>query len=194
MFLTLPKNSKPSKSTSGDSYRPVLQCAELREHDGRWELVVTDSFRLAHVRLEVHESPDGPQQISAGPISPEALKALEKTGAFYADEYVSPCDQSGQQTGQKFDRPYGQGDFPQWDNLMPDQQDGPCIGLDAEFLYKLAESLGAKLRKDGATTNRVILRFQADSDRRINPLRPMIVTTPTTPDTVGLLMPVRTDV
>jgi len=199
MYATLPKNSKPSKSASKDQTRPVLTHAELRETtridsdagervaDG-WELVTCDSYQLARVRLSVTEE-ESREPLTAGPISSEALKAIEKTGSFRANSTIEPCNERGVPTGLSFARP-DVGTFPNWDQLAPDVDPGAfSIGLDAELLYSLAQSLGAKQRG----RCHVSLTFVTGKDGMPNALRPITVKAKGNPDASGILMPVRLD-
>lgn len=190
MYAVLPKGAKPSKSVSKDQTSPVLTHAELREHDGGWELVMTDSYQLARVKLSVKGEHDG-EELTAGAISTDALKAIEKTGAFYANGTVEPCNPYGVKSGLSFART-DLGKFPSWDQLEPDIAPGAfAIGLDAELLYQLAQSLGAK-SSSGA---RVRITFVTDANGQPNPLRPMRVEAigGSALESRGLLMPIRLD-
>jgi len=191
MFLALPKGSKPSKSISTDATRPTLTHAELRQADtGDWELCATDSYQLARVALIRDDSSDITEPV-AGSISADALKAIEKSGGFRATETtIEPCDRNGLPTGATFARTDA-GQFPRWDSLEPDNGAQPfSIGVDAELLFRLAQSLGSKERSGV----RVKLTFVTGPDGNPNPVRPITVRPLTDNGSSGLLMPVRCDV
>lgn len=189
-YAVLPKGAKPSKSVSKDQTRPVLTHAELRQPaDGTgWELVTTDSYQLARIPLSVKtvDGSDG-EPLTAGAISTDALKAIEKAGAFRANGSIEVCDTFGRPTGQTFTRE-DPGKFPQWDSLMPAEDiDEFTIGLNAEILYQLAQALGAKSRGKC----HVALTFTNNPEtHQPNPLRPIRVRAQDG-EACGLLMPVR---
>ena len=203
MYAVLPKGAKPSKSVSKDQTRPVLTHAELRQTteivDGErkptgWELIMSDSYQLARVKLSVMDADNAfTPELVPGPISTDALKAIEKStaGAFTANGTVDPRNSNGAVAGPSFARE-DPGRFPQWDALMPEHTGHEfAIGLDAELLYQLAQSLGAKDRGKC----QVRLTFTSRDDGTPNPLRPMVVTAHggNALEGQGLLMPVRID-
>lgn len=116
MYAILPDNARPSKSLSTDKTRPVLMAAELRETGDGWEIVTCDSYQLACVALEVRE--DDGEPLIAGPISGEALKAIEKSRAFRANGTIEPCALDGRSLGQSFAQPEV-GAFPNWETVKP---------------------------------------------------------------------------
>ena len=189
-YALLPKGAKPSKSVSKDQTRPVLTHAELRQSaDGTgWELCTTDSYQLARIPLSVKTADglDG-EPLTAGAISSDALKAIEKAGGFFANGTVQPCDELGRTTGQSFVRE-SPGAFPKWESLEPAPDiEEFTIGLDAEILYQLAQALGSKERG----RCQVAITFTNDPNtHRPNPLRPMRVRAKDG-EAHGLLMPVR---
>jgi hypothetical protein len=188
MYAILPPRSKPSKSTSTDKTRAVLQHAELRETADGWELVTCDSYQLARVALETKERPGDETPLIAGPISPDALKAIEKSRAFRANGTVEPCDPWGLATGQTFTRP-DVGTFPQWDQLAPEAPaEEFLIGLDAKKLYELSQSLGA----EKFIVLRVDLGADKNGQRPHSQRRPIAVGT-NAGGFPGLLMPVKFD-
>lgn len=193
MYAVIPGKCKPSKSASTDRTRPILNHGELRQcKDGSWELVTCDSYQLARVPLEVKD-PDNAftPELTAGPITPEALKAAEKAGAFTANGTVDPVTPHGSTTGQSFTRPSTDqlGQFPNWDQLKPEEPfDGDefTITLDPKLLLSLAQSLGAKK----VITLRVDLKPEKDNARPSWQRRPIMCSVDGV-DFNGLLMPVR---
>ncbi len=124
MYAVLPKGSKPSKTVSKDQTRPILTDAELQQtQDGGWELLATDSYQLARIPLTVRDNDSSDEPLTPGPISTEALKAIEKTGAFRANGSVVPVDSGfGRDAGPSYPRETRdtRGQYPNVDQLMPD--------------------------------------------------------------------------
>ncbi len=84
-MAALPQGAKVTQATSSDETRPQLRCAWLVHLKAGWALVASDSYRLAVVPLQVGDAK------AAGlrpdyPIPPEALKEIEKGGAFRIDK------------------------------------------------------------------------------------------------------------
>lgn len=82
-FAQLPGKSKPSKTAAKpNTTRPLLEQAFLTQDgkgkDARWVLVTTDSYALSVVPLEVSNE----KAVRETLIPPEALRAIEKAGAF----------------------------------------------------------------------------------------------------------------
>jgi hypothetical protein len=202
-YAVIPNKAKVSKSVSTDQTRPALCSAELRLKGDQWVLEATDSYQLARVPLHV-EKDEGPE-LTEGPIPMDALKSIEKTGAFVANGHVQAVDaRNGQPAGPIFARPTraegypvpadALGKWPDTDQLMPEYVAGDTveIGLDAELLYRLAQALG----KTGGTAKvrrvKVTVPLSESSGRRPNGayqmLRPMLVEVD---GSEGLLMPIR---
>ncbi len=179
MFATLPKGCKPSKMLSRDKHRPILCSANLRCHEGAWEIVGTDSFKLGIIPLEIDDRcPE--LGLTEGAISAEALKAVEKSGHFATtDTTVTPLSRFGVPDGPVYGRTADIGQFPRPDQLFPDRNGEIVVGLDAKYLYELAQALGS---------NVVYIQFTEDKAGRINPLRPVTVKTS---NGVGIQMTVR---
>ncbi len=198
MHLKLPPGAKPSKVLSKDQSRPVLTRGELAEvtkllEDGTrertgWELQCTDSYRLSRVPLSISGEATDDSEITAGPISGDALRMIEKHGGFRADaEHVEVIDKSGRVVV-TYDRERA-GDFPypNIDAVTPEPEHYVDIGLNAKFLYELAQALGSR-----DTTVRI--RLSLNERGEVNPLRPFVVTANMHETGTGVLMPVRLNV
>lgn len=186
MYAVIPGKAKPSKSLSTDKTRPILQHAELRETDDGWELVTCDSYQMARVKLEISE--DNGEPLTPGPISMDALKAIEKSRGFTANGSVTPCDRYGTPAGPSYPRP-DVGTFPQWDQLTPEaplDSDALVIGLDAKLLAALEQSLAT----DSYRGSHVYLRLDLSKVKDGAYLKPLAVSR-NGRDFDGLLMPVR---
>lgn len=84
-FARLPQGAKPSRGTWKDDTRaPQLRhgfvTKEGRGKSARWVLVVTDTYGMAVLPLDV--TGELPVNGKGAFIPPEALKAIDKTGAF----------------------------------------------------------------------------------------------------------------
>jgi hypothetical protein len=78
-FAVLPEDARPSKATSKDRTRPALTGAKLcQDPDGGWQLVATDSYQVCLFPLKVY----GDAGLQECWLDAEALKAIEKSGAF----------------------------------------------------------------------------------------------------------------
>lgn len=194
--------SKPPKvaaAASRDVSRPALTAAWFDDTAG--ELRATDSY-LA-VRMPV--SPDYGD--TAGWVSVDTLERSRKrdAGAVALNGAATVYDPAGSldpvepEQAERcavatFPRP-DLGQFPNLEQLWPEDRDGFTVGLNAGFLKRLADALGA----DDSV---VELTFQSDRNDRPDPLRPILVRTKdhssergdgctgvAAPE--GLLMPVR---
>lgn len=199
MIATLPKGSKPTKGASSDEKRPILCRGELVELGAdQWVLDVTDSYKLVRIPLTLHEWDDTPELVG-GPVSADALKAIEKSGAFTADvDTVSPWQ--NQKVGgflpadgaPAFARAGGDwdGQFPQVANLMPDGEVLFRFGFNAALLLELVQSVGPLGKSGGGAT--VVFEYRARNfDAQVN----VHATTVSVDEhrEVGLIMPIRVD-
>lgn len=82
--VRLPQGAKPSRGASRDTTKPVLTygyvAKEGRGQSARWVLVVTDNYGMTVLPLDVIGKL--PIDGKGAFIPPEALKAIDKTGAF----------------------------------------------------------------------------------------------------------------
>lgn len=147
MYATLPSKAKPSKCAAkperGVFPRPHFGRVQLHQTpDGGWELLSTDSYKLARVRLEIHEEDErGP--LTPGPISLDAMKAIERAGGFHANSHVVPVDKFGRDAGPTFARVDDGLPFPDCDQLMPETTgDEFTFAVSAKRLHELAEAFG----------------------------------------------------
>lgn len=77
---------------------------------------------------------------------------------------MEPCNSHGVPVGQTFTRPTDVGNFPSWDQLMPEapaKGDEFLLRIDAKKLYELAQSLGA----DKGITLRLNIPANPDGER-----------------------------
>jgi hypothetical protein len=186
MYAKLPKKAKPSKVASKDATRPALQQASLVCDDGNWTLLVTDSYKL--VRLPVSVSNEAPGEVEAGIIPLDALKAVEKTGAFTANDAITPMDDIGRVAGPTYARTE-QGPFPNCDNLIPVH--GPnvlTLRFNPEHLWAMAQALGQAPNAKGSQAT-IELDVDLDLAKDGEYLKPFVVRRPVGGD--GLLMPIR---
>jgi hypothetical protein len=199
MYAVLPTKAKPSKSISKDETRPHLTHANLvRDGDSDWTLLATDGYQLVRVPVYVMERAAG-HPLEPGPIPADALKAIEKAGAFTANKQIVPVDPAnGQPVGPAFERTV-EGKFPNFDMLWPVHEGRRlCLRFNASLLWSMAQSLG--ITTNGSVRDQTIelevdlgqARTSADNRDVEEYLRPIIVRRPTG-DIMGdgLLMPVR---
>lgn len=168
-------NTKPPKveaAASTDQSRPVLAAVYLDAE--RAELQVTDSYIAARVPVEV-----GADEVS-GFITPEAVKLSRKRDAggirVNGSVQVMPYGWDGDAeveplvTFPREDR----GQVPNYEQLWPVNPPVFRVGLNAGFLKRLADALGAE---DGAVE--IAFPAFAGPDGTLstepNPLRPMVV-------------------
>ena len=168
------KPAKVSAAAGRDWSRPALTHVYFDAEAG--ELRATDSYIA--VRMPV--SPDYGD--TSGWVSTDALERSRKAdagglglnGAAVAygpagdTEPVEPDDISRRGVA-SFPRP-DVGTPANLEQLWPQDRDGFTVGINAGFLKRLADALGAK---DGV----VELTFQADNQDRPNPLRAILVRT-----------------
>lgn len=187
----IPSGVKVEKVCSRDTSRPVLAAPAIVEWQGGKALAATDSYKLVVFPLTAEEG-DG---LEVGGLSLELVREAVKdehasivsTGAGGVTE-LETFD--GKRSARNVD-----GQFPAVEKLMPDQGANLEvfeIGLNARFLFDLAQSMGVDV---------VAVSFTNDTNGRPNPLRPMIVRPQAASakrgvevrrDARGLLMPVRT--
>ncbi len=148
-YLELPWGSKFHHALSNDETRPTLTCAHLRKQGDDWELLGSDSYMLARVRLTL--VPDaGPDPVE-GPISAAAMRAISKAGAFRADSDTVQvlCRHGGTPTGVRFDRHKLEKSLGEIsDKLWRHDEPTLTFALSPRLLELLARSLGGH-RLDG---------------------------------------------
>jgi hypothetical protein len=199
MIAVLPKGSKPTKGASSDETRPILCRGELVELGAdQWVVDVTDSYKLVRIPLDVKEWDDTPALV-AGPVSADALKAIEKAGAFTADaDTVSPWQVQKHggflpaDGAPAFARAGAdcEGQFPNVGQLMPDGDVVYRFGLNAALLLELVQSVGP-LGKSGRGAT-VVFEYRARNfDSQVN-VHATTVSVGEHRD-VGLIMPIRVD-
>lgn len=199
MIATLPKGSKPTKGASSDDTRPILCRGELVDLGAdQWVLDVTDSYKLVRIPLTLHKW-EGTPALVGGPVSADALKAIEKSGAFTADaDTVSPWQNEKiggfvpADGAPAFARDGAdcEGQYPQFDKLIPDGDVVYRCGLNAALLLELVQSVGP-LGKSGRGAT-VVFEYRAvNFGAQVN-LRPVTVSVGEHCD-VGLIMPIRVD-
>lgn len=200
MIAVLPKGSKPTKGASSDETRPILCRGELVDLGAdSWVLVVTDSYKLVRIPLTLQKW-DGTPELIAGPVSADALKAIEKSGAFTASvDTVEPWQRQRQgfppmpaDGAPAFARAGGDcdGQFPNVEQLMPDGEVIYRFGFNAALLLELVQSVGT-LGKSGKGAV-VVFEYRARNFNDQVNLRGTTVSVGEHRD-VGLIMPVRVD-
>lgn len=191
--------AKVAAAASKDESRPALTGAWLDTAAG--ELRATDSYIAVRMPVEI-DTGDTDGWLSADTLARSCKRdgggiAANGSAAVYTVPAgcgaPSPNDIDAL-TVASFPRP-DLGTAPNLPQLWPVERDGFTVGLNAGFLKRLADALGA----DDSV---VRLTFQQDEAGRPNPLRPIIVTTgKSSPDRYdgrtgvaapeGLIMPVR---
>lgn len=196
-FTTKPP--KVAAAASKDESRPALTAAWLDTEAG--ELRATDSYIAVRMPVAV-DTADVDGWVTADTL--ERSRKRDGGGIYcngYATVYTKPYD-GGEPTADSSDRltvaTYPRPDLgtpPNLPQLWPTADDGFTVGINAGFLKRLADALGAT---DGV----VHLTFTADDAGAPNPLRAIRVRTPgaavdrddgrsglSRPE--GLIMPVR---
>lgn len=183
-MAALLKTAKPSKVAGRDFSRPILCRGEIVHRDGSAYLCVTDSYKAARIPV------GSADEVDAGAVSNEALKALDKVDTFEANGTVDVEVRGvGPVSFQRSDNGEGarsagslDGAFPSIDNLFPtvDAGDTVSVGLNAKYLLELAQGMGS---------DEVRITFERDRFEK----GPMVVTPlkSTTNTADGLLMPIR---
>lgn len=145
-YLTLPKGSTFDRVLGRDPTRPVLRHAQLRKTGDTYELVGTDSYKLAVVTL-TEQTDDTPEPVT-GLLSSLAVQMIVKHGSFRAGEsHVELLDRkTGRSTGLSVAREDTNGmKFPDAAAVMAKAEKGEkpvVIGLNAKFLADLAAAYG----------------------------------------------------
>lgn len=193
------KPAKVAAAASKDLSRPALTAAWYDPEAG--ELRATDSYIA--VRMPVEPDPGD----VAGWIGADALERSRKRdgGGIASNGAVRVYDTmgvAGERTAGEVDRlevasfPRPDlGDAPKLVDLWPADGDGFTVGINAGFLKRLSDALGAD-------NEHVVLTFQSDEAGRPNPLKAIIVRTQApvveradgcsgVGAPVGLIMPVR---
>lgn len=136
-YLTIPERCRSRATLSADESRPALCDAMLRERDGQWELLGTDSYICSVVQLEeIKDDQPGPV---AGVVPRDALAAL----AFFKDWRFRAAEGDIKLlNGATFPRTEP-GKYPNLDKLWPDAEPIARIGISTELLKRLADSLGS---------------------------------------------------
>lgn len=175
-FLVVPNGSKPHKAVSTDVSRPLLCSALLRKREDVWELVTTNSYECAIVKLEVVK--DDRQEPVPGLISRRALRAIVHAGNGFhtTEDTVRVLDSMGKATGDLFDRPKSDQAFPDVDRLFTEDPPAARVAFSLRQLTKLAAGLGTD-----------VVELEVDP----NPLKVIRVRSLTSEDHRGLLMPIR---
>lgn len=141
--LSVPKGAKPSKVASKNQTRPVLTRGEIVERDGAFFLQTTDSYKLAEIPLTV-EPGQGNAPV-AGPVPAEALKAIDRAGTFTANGDVTVTNKDGSATSFSRQGFACEGTYPDTEKLFPAPEKVTRFGVNAKYLYELAQALGSEL-------------------------------------------------
>ncbi len=177
---------KIEKAASKDDSRPVLMKVHLDAEKQRLE--ATDSYVLAVVPVELGENDDA----TSGFI-PHAALALARKAKYNPEPITVTADQVAvcvDDATTTFERD-NEGQFPNVDQLFdidPPHHDELKIGIDPWKLVQAAEALGAT-----RTRGVVHLSFtpSREDSRKLDALRPLLVTVPGEPEAKAIVMPVR---
>ena len=169
---------------SRDASRPVLTHVYLNAEKNRLE--ATNSYAAVLVPCETEEGDE------SGLIPAEALKAQRKASKYSAASLsvngdVRLSTPEGEQAWKK-----GEGRWPDFDKLMPEEYSGFRIGINPKLLLELAQGIGSP--------ENVVLEFALQGDKTEgegvgyfpSPLRAVrVTTTQGTEAAHGILMPIR---
>lgn len=172
-------NSKIEKVASRDLSRPVLCALHLRISEDRKvaHLEATDSYKAVRIPVEIED------QDEAGLVSIDAIAAARKIKGTDAQIVLCGEDLNVPLAGQRFTRP-DYGEFANLPQLWPEPAELSSfeVGLNAKFLYELAQGLGS---------DTVRIRFHAAPDGSPSPLRSMLVRPNRLDGGEGILMPMK---
>lgn len=168
------KVPKVAAAASKDESRPALTGAWLDTAAG--ELRVTDSYIAARIPVSL-DAGDADGWLTADTLERSRKRdgggiAANGRADVYDATYVTddpPAEQVERLTVASFPRP-NLGTPPNLPQLWPEDRTGFRVGINAGFLKRVADAIGAA---DGV----VELTFQCDADGNPNPLRPILVNT-----------------
>lgn len=190
--ITLPTGCKPWEACSEDQTRPVICHGYLRERDGAWWLLTTDSYIACALKVETTGD------VREGWVSRNAMEAMHKAYPVRQGEQVSETawkirTNEGHQTFDlaPIDAPKGYPDMAilgMWEYEPGDALD--AIGLDPRFLSRLVQALGF----DNGLLGGVELRFTGNPARGSAECPIRVTGGVHFPERIGLQMPVRLDV
>lgn len=171
--------SKPEAVVSKDQTRPVLTHLYLRieetEEGRKGTLEATDSYKLVRIPVEVED--DDTEGFIPVEVYKQARKVSSKTLGAVEVKANGSLDL---QDGSSFPRTM-EGQFPRTGELMNLAPSEFEIGLNARFLYDLAQAFGE---------DTVRIRFTGRDGGQPDALRPMTVR-PLGGDADAILMPIR---
>ena len=177
------KPAEIERVASKDKARPVLTHVYLNAEKGRLE--AANSYAAAMIPCAVEEGDE------SGLIPAEALKAQRKASRYSAAPLsvngdVRLSTSEGEQSWKK-----GEGQWPDFDKLVPEEFSGFRVSLNPKLLLELAQALG--------DPEKVVIEFALQGDKTEgegigffpNNMRPMRVTVPSgTEESYGILMPI----
>ncbi len=134
--MKINKNCKIELVASKDKTRLALINPYLQGS----KLIATDGHKLVAIPVEREEGD------SDGPIDCLAFKLARKTSSEFSKISANGClkvqTKDGEITMQRSSKEIN---FPQWQKILPNtDRRGIKIGLNAEYLYQMAEALGTK--------------------------------------------------
>ena len=172
--MKLPKNCLVEKVASQDSTRPAIGAPYLDIDEKRTaHIIATNGAALVKIPVEI----DG--EDCAGYLPAVALKEARKLAKKF-DSVDLVCNGSAKLlNGATY--PRGEGQFPNWRQVMPKEEGKTVLALDARLLYELAQALG---------TEGVVLTFDADSHITVRATATKGVQ-PASFEARGVIMPIR---
>lgn len=189
MMARIPSGVKVEKVCSRDVSRPVLAAPAIVEWEGGRALAATDSYKLVVVPLA---DADG---LEVGPLSLELVRAAVKD----AHAEITSTGAGGVTTleavGDTSTRANVDGQFPDVGRLFPDAVTSWEVGLNARYLFELAQSMGSDV-----VAVSFVPASASEPAGAPNVLRPMFVrpsghtsgrSASPVPGARGLLMPIR---
>lgn len=170
------------KATSSDKSRPVLSCVHVDAENQ--VAVATDSYALVVVPCRTDTGDDG-GLVPAEAIAEHRKVAKRNHGAAELIATNGRVELKSAEGCRDWPRPEGQ--FPDWQRLMPDPAtEGPAleVAFSAELLLNVAKALGATGKGSAGVTLR--LRTQRENWQ----LRPIEVVANGDPEARAILMPI----
>jgi hypothetical protein len=175
--------------------------AELVEAEpGKWEIRATDSYRLVRVPLRLRTEVDKKDKPVAGPISADAMRAIEARSAcaFRATvDMIEPvAAKTGVALGVLYRRPasdkYSKFPVESYEAILAEpHSDEFTFGINAQFLHTTLEAMGGSPERYRNYAAK--LSFRLTKDGKPDPQTSIRIHLQGS-DADGLIMPVKIDV
>lgn len=173
--MNIPKTCKIELAASTDRTRLCLNEPYLDIKDGKGNLVATDGRRCVVIPVELSEKD------VAGYVSSDVLQAARKLASKTLPASVELNGSATFTNGMTMPRngaAEGQGNYPNWRQVVPTEELPHKIAFNVRWLYECAQAMGAET---------VVLQFS-------NPNSPIVLTpqgVSPVPGAKAVLMPIR---